>query len=416
MNGCPLTIQAMVAEPYVMNPKRKSFSKSYANNYEFDKGGEVNLVKTIGEFTNMSLHMFLSENEEEWGTISKNGTATGAFLMLRNSTIDLMIGNIEVTKILRRWFHPTVSYTQDEMTWCVPRAEKAATWDNLVIIFQWPTWAATFTIFIILGLIFHYMHYIENRKASKWPEKSLLITLNMLLGWSASFKPKGSAFRILIFSWLCFSFNMGVSYESLLRSFLMHPRYERQISTVTDIVRSGMAFGGREIHRSYFKANNSSYLHRNYKTTAFSEGIKRVALRRDFAVVASRRQAAYYDQRLGRGKRLIYCFPESSNLYKYGVVLLARKWFPMMKRFNSIIRSVTENGLIEKWNKELFIHRASPDGMEDILPLSIEHLLGAFAFIGIMYAISTFVFCVEIILGWIERRKFFCQPGYGVRK
>ncbi|CAK1583242.1 unnamed protein product [Parnassius mnemosyne] len=418
MKGCPLVLQVVVAEPYVLRPSKKISSTSFANIYEFDKGGDVNLVKIIGEFTNMTLLMCMSKEEENYGTIDQNGTATGAYSLLRNNTVDMMIGNIEVTKILRKWFHTSVSYTQDEMTWCVPIANKAATWDNLVIIFQLPTWIATFACLFTMALLFHVLHYREKESATKCPIRSILLTFSMLLGWGASFKPKRIVFRILIFCWLHFSLNMGITYESFLRSFLMHPRFEKQMSSESDLIQSGIQFGGREIYRSYFETNNSSsfYLYRKYNSTTFSEGIRRVALDRNFAVVSSRRQAEYQDQNLGKGKRLIYCFPESNNLYKYGVVLLARKWFPMLERFNKIIRRVTENGLIEKWNKELLMRRSNAGGMEAIFPLSIQHLLGAFVFIGIMYAISTLVFIGEIVIGYFKRSNHTWRSVFRLKK
>ncbi|XP_004924110.4 uncharacterized protein LOC101744071 [Bombyx mori] len=419
MNGCPLTTYAIVSEPYVMPPIRKIPNAKFDDVYEFQKGGETNLVKTIAEFSNMTLIVRLSAIEENWGIIYANGTATGAYGVLRNDSVDIVFGNIEVTKQIRKWFHPTISYTQDEITWCLPKAGQASAWDNLVIIFQWTIWVATFTSLILMGLLFHYMYYREkNKKITKWPTNSLLMTFSMLLGWGSHFEPKTATFRILIFGWLCFSINMGISYESFLRSFLMHPRFEKQIATESDLIQSGIRFGGREIYRTYFESNDasSSYLHTEYSSTTFSEGIRRAALNRDFAVVSSRRQAEYQDQKLGKGASLIYCFPESDNLYKYSVVLLARKWFPMLERFNGIIRSVSENGLINKWNDEMFIHRVSLEGASTIVPLSIQHLLGAFMFIGFMYGTSAFIFLVEVFVGFVQRRAFLSAFFCGKKK
>ncbi|XP_050672800.1 uncharacterized protein LOC126970771 [Leptidea sinapis] len=132
---------------------------------------------------------------------------------------------------------------------------------------------------------------------------------------------------------------------------------------------------------------------------------QRAAFDRNFAVVSSRRQAMYMDQKLGRGEPLIYCFPESNNLYKYGVALLAREWYPMLERLNNIIRSVSENGLIEKWNEELFIHTIGSEGTSAILPLGMKHLLGAFMLIGILYLVSIVVFFGEMIISFTEKRK-----------
>lgn len=409
LKGCPLALYAVISEPYVLPPERKLTHERWNDVYEFQKGGEINLVKIISQFTNMSVIFRMSRKEDNWGEVYKNGTATGGFGLLRNDFVDLFIGNIEVTKTIRKWFHPTVSYTQDEMTWCVPKAKQAATWDNLIIIFQWSTWVATFLSILLMGLTFHYLRYKEQTSnTTKWPTYSILMTISMLLGNGTRFEARSSPFRILIFGWLCFSLNMSISYESFLRSFLMHPRFEKQISNELDLIQSGMPLGGREIYRSYFETNNASgsYLYRKYNSTTFSEGIRRAALDRNFAVVSSRRQAEYMDQKLGKGAALIYCFPESNNLYKYGVVLLARKWFPMLERFNNIIRRVSENGLINKWNEELFIHRIGSDGTSTIVPLTIQHLLGAFMLIGILYAVSVIVFIAEVVLGSIVKGKW----------
>nr|AST36366.1 putative ionotropic receptor IR87a [Cydia fagiglandana] len=421
MKKCPLVTQAIISEPYVMPPVRQLTNTPYPDAYEFQKGGEINLVKLISEFTNMSLIVRISDVPENWGLIYPNGTATGAYGILRNDSVDLVIGDIEVTRTIRKWFYPTVSYTQDEMTWCVPKSAQASTWDNLVIIFQWTTWVATLLSIVTMGMIFHYIYYRENdRKVTKLPTNSLLFTFSMILGWGASFKPKSATFRILIFTWLFFGMIMSISYESFLRTFLMHPRYEKQISSETDLIQSGIPLGGRAIYRSYFETNNASsfYLYRKYISTSFSEGIKRAALERNFAVVTSRRQAEYQDQKLGKGEQLLYCFKEGNNLYKYGVVLLARRWFPMLERFNNIIRSVSENGLIEKWNQELFIHTVGVDGTSKVVPLGIRHLLGAFIFIGIMYAASIIVFVVELLLNVSKKRKSnkpIAMPVYRVK-
>lgn len=415
LKGCPLVTYAVISEPYVMPPIRKLTNIMYNDAYEFEKGGEINLVKIIAKFTNMSLIVRKSETEENWGKIYCNGSATGAYSVLRNDSADLVIGNIEVTRTIRKWFHPTVSYTQDEMTWCVPKAGQASTWNNLVIIFQRSTWVATIASFVTMGIIFHCLYYREhNGKVTKWPTNSLLLTFSMLLGWGAAFRPKTATFRILMFIWLCFSINMGISYESFLRSFLMHPRFEKQINSETDLIQSRMSFGGREIYRSYFESNNASsfYLYRKYNSTTFSEGVKRSAFARNFAIVSSKRQAVYQDQKLGQGAPLIHCFPEGNNMYKYGVVLLARQWFPMLERFNNIIRSMSENGLIDKWNEELLIHKAGVEAASAIVPLGVPHLLGAFIFIGLMYVLSILVFLGELALGFYNKRKNTWKPVY----
>ncbi|CAH4031420.1 unnamed protein product [Pieris brassicae] len=409
LRGCPLLTYVVISEPYVMPPVRKVTSELWNDAYEFQKGGEINLVKIISQFTNMTLITRMSENGENWGDIYSNGTATGAYGLLRNDSVDLVIGNIEVTRTIRKWFNPTVSYTQDEMTWCVPRARRAATWDNVFTIFQRSTWLATLICLMTVSLLFHLMNYKENEgKVSKWPTNLILKTFGMLLGWSVMLDPRSATFRILMFVWLYFCFNMGISYVSFLRTFLMHPRFEKQISSEADLIQSGIPLGGREIYRSYFETNNASsfYLYHKYNSTSFSVGVRQAAYERNFAVVSSRRQAMYKDQILGRGESLIYCFAESDNLYKYGVALLARNWYPLLDRFNNIIRSVSENGLIEKWSEELFNRPRGAERTNTIVPLGMQHLLGAFFLIGVLDLICIIVFIGELVCSYMQKGTF----------
>ncbi|XP_047511663.1 uncharacterized protein LOC125054016 [Pieris napi] len=132
-------------------------------------------------------------------------------------------------------------------------------------------------------------------------------------------------------------------------------------------------------------------------------GVRQAAYERNFAVVSSRRQAMYKDHILGRGESLIYCFAESDNLYKYGVALLARNWYPLLDRFNNIIRSVSENGLIEKWSEELFNRPKGAERSSTIVPLGMQHLLGAFLLLGVLDLICIIVFIGELVYKLLRR-------------
>lgn len=408
MHSCPLKVYSVISEPYVLPPKRKIENTQYDDEYEFKYGIEINILKIIAEFSNLSLIIRMSNESEDWGYLLDNGTATSLYAKLRSEEVDVIVGDLEVNHHIRKWFDSSHTYIQDYYTWCVPKAGPASTWSNLITIFKLSTWITTFAAILLIGTILHWFKRQENPKYTKWPTRSILMTVGMVLGWGALFNPKGTAFRILLLSWLLFSININTSYQSFLRSFLIHPKYEKQIGSQAEIVRAAFDVGGKESTKYHFQEDTdpiSKYLYSHYQVCeSFKDFLTRVGIEKDFAVAAPRRQAIYHAQRVGKGEALVYCFPEKDMIYKYSIAILARKWFPILNRFNGIIRSVTENGLIWKWNSEVYLDTISLSDTNEIVPLGMTHMLGAFLMILISHSICFTVFICEIIFFSIHKR------------
>lgn len=396
-NRCPLKVFVVVSEPYVLPPNYKINNSIYKDEYNFNLGIEINLIKIIAEFTNMTVIFRMSDIPEDWGYIDKYGNVSGIYSKLKSEEVDVIIGDLEVDPIKRKYFDASHTYMQDFYTWCVPKAGTAPTWSNLITIFKLSTWMTTFAFVIIVSLMFHWLKRREYPKLTRWPTRSILMTVGMILGWGGLFNPKSLAFRLLLFSWLIFSININTSYQSFLRSFLIHPKYEKQIETQEKIVEAQFGTGGKLSIRSRFEGSDkvSKYIYDHYEICpSFKEYIRRVGIDKNFAVAIPYSQSLYYSQRLQKGTPLVYCFPEENMIYKYGIVILTKKWFPILNKFNYIIRSVSENGLIWKWKNEVYLQKLSAN-TNDIVPLSMTHMLGAFLLILISYLICFVVFVFE---------------------
>lgn len=406
---CPLNVFTVVSEPYVMPPTRKKTNSSYSDEYEFDLGIEINLLKMIADTTNMTLVIRFSNATEDLGEIYPNKTVSGIFELLTSGEVDSVIGNIETDEVMRKVFDSSCSYMQDDVTWCVPKAGNSLTWSNLITIFTTSTWVTTFAAILVVACLFHWLKYKENPRETKWPTESILMTVGMVLGWGALFKPKSTAFRFLLFSWLLFSLNINTTYQSFLRSFLIHPKFAKQISTVDEIMHSDFSVKGKNYILKHFEGENvkdlNAFMQKRFKICQnFEECINEVRTHKKIIVAGSRMQAKYQDLQLGKGLAAVFCLDDTEIIYKYGVVILFRKWYPFLLKFNRIIRSITENGLIWKWNNDVNTHPLVSE-QNDMVPLGMKHILGAFIFLCIGYC-SCFVVCgLEHIIFFLNKPK-----------
>lgn len=406
---CPLNVFTVVSEPYVMPPTRKKTTSSYSDEYEFDLGIEINLLKMIADTSNMTLVIRFTNTTEDLGEIYPNKTVTGIFQLLNSGEVDSIIGNIETNEVMRKVFDSSCSYMQDDIAWCVPKAGNSLTWSNLVTIFTTSTWVTTLAAILVVASIFHWFKYKENSRETKWPTESILMTIGMVLGWGVLFKPKSTAFRLLLFSWLLFSLNINTTYQSFLRSFLIHPKSSKQISTVDEIMLTDFSVKGKDDILKHFNEENvkglNAFVLKRFKICEkFEECINEVRSNKNIIVAGSRMQAKYQDLQIGKGSAMVFCLDDTETIYKYGVVILFRKWYPFLLRFNRIIRSVTENGLIWKWNNEVNTHPPVSE-QNDMVPLGMKHVMGAFIFLSIGYC-SCFVVCsLELLVYFLNKPK-----------
>lgn len=102
----------------------------------------------------------------------------------------------------------------------------------------------------------------------------------------------------------------------------------------------------------------------------------------------------------------IFCFAKSDNIYTFSVAMMTKKYFHLLPQMNSIIRRVSEFGLLEKWAKDnsaatfkLIQNSASGDDDGDgLVVLTVGHITGALMIMLLGHAVAVCVFVGEIIV------------------
>lgn len=213
-------------------------------------------------------------------------------------------------------------------------------------------------------------------------------------------KPKSTPLRISFISWVITALLIITAYTSKLISVLTQPNYEDQIENEYQIIHSKLNYGYYESGRDLLKEPDDMVhmqMYNFYTHCPFLEldCIDRAAFKRDFAVLKNRRQIKYLIPKRylsNKGRPLLHTFKK--DLFYYPLCFCTPKGYPLLKRINSLILRMQENGLINKMDADL-TKKVEVKKEDKQKPLEIGHLEGAFILYLIGEAIGILVFILE---------------------
>lgn len=147
---------------------------------------------------------------------------------------DLIIGGIHSDRIKSVAFEPTVPYIQDDLTWCVSRANQIPRWMN---VFYIPKDAQTYLSGILLLILTLFAAYF----LTTFEEKPLdflyciILTVQTIIAFPSIFNPKGLLLRLHYALFLIIPFWLTQIYSAYLFTFISQVIFEHQIATCSEI-------------------------------------------------------------------------------------------------------------------------------------------------------------------------------------
>ena len=328
-----------------------------------------------------------------------------------------MVGGLYENPVSRTYLSASISYHQDDITWCVAKAGFAPTWLNVFLIFSEKTWFAIIGALMVTSLVMWLFVRRENvyRKNFMW---SFMVALSISTSQYGHYSPRKFYIKLFLATLIFYGLHINTAYHSYLISVLTKPRYDQQISTVQTAIENGMEFKVGENTVTFFKKDDgiSKYLDNNHKICQnLNDCLMDVAKNRSNAVAISREHAE--NTRLPITADDIYCFPPTDNIFVYSVVMLVKKNYHLLSKINENIRIISESGLLSKWQKDSEQIDAFNDELTNTnknnnnphgsvqMKLKMEHVEGAFLLVIIGLVLSTLVFFMELFTFWLSKKK-----------
>ncbi|PSN32653.1 Ionotropic receptor 221 [Blattella germanica] len=408
-NMCPLVVSTFENHRVVRSRKVTN------GKVTFERGWEVYLLNIILEALNASVYFVEHDPSVKHGGHYNNGTAYGLTGDLQYYRTDIAFAGLPIIEAVTKIGDPTVSYSKIKYGWLVPCAKPLPHWESIFRIFAPELWIAylgcIFVSSVVMTLIAKCRKRILFLKYETFStfSDSVCSFYAVIIGGAMSV-PKSETLRLFYFSWICYGFAFNTVLQTFLTSFLVQPLMDHQISSVDEMLDSGIAFGyGRGYDRIFEKIEGKKFqtiLHNRQNCSTDEVCLQRLAYKSDFAVFFNRLrfeyQVKYKYSDKETGRLLICSIPEVSYTSNYA--MFVPKGHFVLSLMNTVIRRVLEAGLYLKFQtddeylEKVRTHAGSKQFSEsEYFQLEVNHLQAPFTILLFGYVVSALMFVSEIV-------------------
>jgi len=413
---CPIKLSTIYFKPILFVTGKYSQNDG-STAYEVT-GLSVEMFKSVCK--KMNLTIVLPETQQ----ILNSGNALNCIAEIEEGLSDVLIGPIPLMPVVvSSSFDATILYFYDTIKMFVPYPNAIPVTEKILTTFSLSVWITIGLVLLLTTAVFWCASKGPYRSVSNetYTYQSLSYCFQsawaVLVAVSVPQQPKSSCLRVFFLLYVCFCFTISTVFQAFFVSYLVDPKYGKQIETLEEILNSDVVFCYNQalllLKDTLAYPEIVKFVDQKTQKEEFSMSIcvERMITKRDVATISSPLYAAYRARELGIvdvGK--IICPLEIA--VSGSLIFLLKKGNPLLHRFNILMRRYLEAGLLERLWAELQ-HRAAligedrlrePDG-DTYFAFSVSHLLPAFVVLLVGTVFSLVVFIVELIVNCLVRRK-----------
>jgi hypothetical protein len=418
LGGCCMRAAAVPQPPFVMSSDRQT---NEGNIGTYDEGSVVRLFLFIAEVMNMSVTITATEDKiYVWPTKLPNGTWTSALGDIDNKKADIAFSELLLNLDRLVYFDTTSIYSFSGLAWIVPCAKPFERWSSIIRVFSISMWSLLFvSIIICTGFMYFLTKCHSNITENVGPYRNIsdcfYNVLAVYLAISVPKIPNTGHLKIyfIMLVWYCLAVN--TVFQAFVTSYLTDPGFHKQISSVEDVIASGLEYGFYPRMRVLLP-DASDWRFRKILSCRLpcydSSCIDRVIEKNDFATIGDSTHAEYiktyvpYDK---NGKSTLCTFTQESTTKPMAMYL--EKGHLLTENINRIIDIAVVSGLYYFWFKNIMdtsrIKAAvveTPIITDDYTVLLLTHLQGVFYLLELGYCLSFLTILGELLYNKLSVR------------
>lgn len=329
---------------------------------------------------------------------------------IRTAMEDVLLGRAEVAfgaiplfKDAADLADPSFAYYESKYQWYVPCAKPFSRLEAISRIFSLPVWAALVTsMFLIAVVTCSLARRSAESHAYTTPSTALYNVWAVVMGVSVTEMPRTSHLRVVIFPWIWYCFAVSTVFQAFFTSYLVDPGLQKQITSLEELVESGIEFGfrpeiGLYYERSPYKVHQDVLkLHTFCRQTHLCiDEIVKTGL---FATVAETWAVEKHLSSLRDSDRELVCPMNDFDSFPIRIVCYFAKSSFLLDTFNRILASVVESGLNIKADRVRKVGVTLDKFTEDeYFVFGTSHLMIAFYALLVGQLLSCVVFLCELI-------------------
>jgi hypothetical protein len=276
---------------------------------------------------------------------------------LEPSSSDIAIGIMPFGESGTSTAESTISYADVKIKWYVPCPKQVSRMTSISATFSTQVWLCLYffaTVAVVtMWLMAKYVTKHHERESSNYMTiiHCIYNLWALMTGVSVPEKPISNALRILFLAWAWFSVSVSTVYQAFFVGFLVNPRFERSIATLSELIESKIECGmAGALIPGRFSDPMYDTVTKNLKIcTSRFKCLERVLRHDDFATISDTFHAEYFKLRLLFLNTHVPLCTLREDLTQYMISTYMAKGNPLLKTFNKMIRYFLEAGLFEKW-------------------------------------------------------------------
>jgi hypothetical protein len=367
------------------------------NTIDSDDIAPIDNILRNFNFTLVKNHSMISSG-------SKHDQISTALLRIMFGEADIFYGGIPLILLIAKAADVTVPYFETKIAWYVPCGKPYSRIQRISQIFSTYLWFALFvTIFFVAVVIWCLANRSLEIRAYTNISNVLYNIWAIVLGVSVTAMPRTFRLRAIIFILICYCFAISTVFQTFFTSYLVDPGIQPQISSIDELLDSGMQFGFRNDLEAYYKESdirrNQELLKRKGRLYSTRECVNRIVRTRNYATVG---ESWLIQKYLSKTRNKEYVCPMNDfEIFPIYLVVCLSKGHMFLDPMNKITFSLVEAGIIAHESKQQRIDNhieiKSEDDDEGYFVFEIIHLHMLFYLLLLGYLLSFVVFLGEIL-------------------
>lgn len=218
----------------------------YPNGTKLINGSDVEIFQGIASALNAKLSLKMLTESGAWGQVFENGTTTGSFELLKNGSAEIAANLYYLMELRSRFFQFSHAYYSIKMVLIVPERPQFTALQKLSRPFSLHLWIYS-TIVILCCFIAVYIIKKQSKsiqllfldKNINAPALQLLV---VLFGSSQHVLPRNDFSRMLLMSFIFFTFVLRSLYVGSLYKFLQSDGRLRDFQTIDELIENDFKF------------------------------------------------------------------------------------------------------------------------------------------------------------------------------
>jgi hypothetical protein len=403
---CQIRVSAFDYGPFFITTN----TEKPINKTLFNDGLEFRLIKTIRRAMNMSVTFHSPPPDQDlWGRDIGNGSWTGVVGQVLSGNSDVAVCGLYYVCHLSSALECSETYVFDESLWYLSCPKPFPHWLSFSRVFKWNLWIAFTLAYVICSSMMWVSATLRKKEGNhedsyKNISKCFLNFWAIILGVSTCDEvPNNTTTRATFLLWVLYSLVINTVFQTFLTTFLINPGLEHEISTVDELLTSGIQLKIPQTIDSLIPELKSSRYARRKICRNISSCFHRLASERNLAVLSSKYHTEYNEavKYMNSDGTSPFCHLQETFSLQF-VTMVVRKGSFLLDKFNGLISSLTEAGLINIWWKDLKHTKILREVKTIVTPestiaMKLEHFQSVFTLLAFGFFLAILCFVWEIL-------------------